>query len=189
MRGGPFAPLTRALFATAAVALLAACSATPAATTGATQVGTATNQPAGTTAGGSTGATPPTAAAPSAAGGGSAAVDLTFTGTKAFTAKGSAGTCRLFKHGDGTVSFGFEATEADYPGIGQSFSMSNMSGAYVDIKWVIDATTSYGDSPKSPVVLSADHHSISVDMDLSPFTPQGGAAAGPEHVKGTVACP
>ena len=81
---------------------------------------------------------------------------------------------------DGTFAFSFEATEADYPGLGTSFSMANLSGDYVDVKWVVDPKTFYGNTAETSIVLSSDHHSIEIDGALAP---------GHEHVKGTVSCP
>jgi hypothetical protein len=119
---------------------------------------------------------------------GTAQVDLLFSGTRAITAKGTTGRCIVITRSDATVAFGFEATEANYPGLGLSFSMANLNGDHVDIKWVIEGNISYGD-PGTGITLSADHHSVQLDVELSPFTPQGGTAPGPEHVKGTVTCP
>lgn len=116
-------------------------------------------------------------------------VDLTLSGTVNVIAKGSKGRCILITRSDGSLSFGFEMTDADYPGIGQGFSLGNFSGSYVDIKWVVDDKIAYGDASASPVILSADHHSVDLDGDLSAFTPQGGSPAGPEHAKGHISCP
>ncbi len=116
-------------------------------------------------------------------------VDLVFTGTKAFVAKGSAGRCRTLTMSDGSVSFGFEATEADYRGLGLSYSMANLSGDYVDIKWVIDAQTAYGLPADGKAILSADHHSVQIDTELSPGQTPGAPLPGPEHVSGTISCP
>lgn len=121
---------------------------------------------------------------------GTTAVDLVFTGSKPFVAKGSAGRCIIVPRSDGTVSFGFEATEADYPGLGQSYSMANLSGDYVDIKWAIDGQAAYNrPSQGGSVILSADHHSVQIDTDLAPAGPAGAPRPGPEHVSGTISCP
>lgn len=119
---------------------------------------------------------------------GNAQVDLQFSGTRVIFAKGTAGRCSSFPRSDGTVAFGFEATETDYPGLGQSFSIANLSGDFIDIKWVVGDKIAYGD-PGSGLTLSPDHHLVTLDVELSPFTPQGGTAPGPEHVKGTITCP
>jgi hypothetical protein len=128
-----------------------------------------------------------TTAPTKAATGGSAQVDLQFSGTRAITAKGTAGRCTVVTVGD-RVSFGFEASESDYPGLGLSYSMANLNGDFVDIKWVIENDISYGNPPTGGGTLSADHHSVTVDVELSPFTSPGGTP-GPEHVKGTITCP
>jgi len=126
---------------------------------------------------------------------GSAQVDLTFTGTHQFTAKGSAGRCSLgTPAGGGLVLFGFEATEADYPGLSKSFSLLTFgqNPEYVDLKWVLD-NGGYGrpDNPPDPadLTLSADHHTVALDVDLDQFGPQGGPMPGPEHVSGAITCP
>lgn len=119
---------------------------------------------------------------------GTAQVDLQFTGTRAITAKGTAGRCIIVHVGDRT-SFGFEATEADYPGLGISYSMANLNADYVDIKWVIDADMAYGNPGTGGGSLSADHHSVTIDVDLQPFSSAAGNAPGPEHITGTITCP
>lgn len=165
----------------AAITLAAAACAAPGA--GSPAVPT----PAGSGAASTFGPPTPGASAPAAtsAGTGTAMVDLTFTGTYAFTAKGTAGRCL---HGGGGTIFGFEATEADYPGLGQSFSMAEFNGI-VDIKWIKDDDNSWGNSPNATITLTPDHHGISVDQDLAPFGPIGGPRPGPEHVAGTITCP
>jgi hypothetical protein len=126
-------------------------------------------------------------AATPAAAGGSANVNLVFTGTSAFEAKGTNGTCKVLQV-DGAPHFGFEATEADYPGLGMSFSMAELTANSVDVKWVVDAKTAYGNNPASHIDLGSDHKLITIDQDLIPFT-SGGVTAGPEHVKGVIGCP
>lgn len=161
----------------------AACSGGTTPTTGPTAAGAtqgpATQQP-GTSSVATTGPTTPAVA-------GTAQVDLRFTGTRAITAKGTAGRCIIVKVGD-RVQFGFEATEADYPGLGLSYSMANLNANYVDIKWVIENGISYGNPVAGGGTLSADHHSVTIDVDLSPFTSASGTP-GAEHVKGTISCP
>jgi hypothetical protein len=93
-------------------------------------------------------------------------------------------------------SFGFEATEADYPGLGMSFSLAEgVVPGFVDIKWVIDATSAYGrpgpagGGSDSDIVESADKHSVTIDTQLSEFKAAGSKGPGPEHVTGTISCP
>jgi hypothetical protein len=126
-----------------------------------------------------------TVAPTKAAGSGTAMVDLRFTGTLPISAQGTAGRCIVITRADGTVAFGFEATEADYAGLGVSFSMANLNADFVDIKWVVNGSVAYGD-PGSGITLSPDHHAVQLDVELSPFTPN---AKSPEHVKGSVSCP
>ena len=115
-----------------------------------------------------------------------------------FTAKGTAGRCAMgTPAGGGLPIFGFEATEADYPGLGQSFSMLQFSGSnpYVDVKWVIDDNNAYGQSGPvytagpNTITLSADHHTVTLDAQLSGLAPQGKPVPGAEHVTGTITCP
>lgn len=174
------------VIALSAVVVAACSSGSPAATSGSgTQA--AGTQAAGTPLAGSSSV--PTTAATKAPVAGTAQVDLLFSGTRAITAKGTAGRCIIIKRADGSFSFGFEATEADYPGLGKSYSMANLNANYVDIKWVIEDTISYGNPASGGGTLSADHHGVTIDADLSPFTTQGAPAPGPEHVKGTITCP
>ena len=170
----------------ATLAIVAACSSPgPAATPGATTPVVVT--PAAT--GGATAPASTVAATTgsTAGAGGTANVNLAFTGTSVFDAKGTKGTCKVLQV-DGSPRFGFEATDADYPGLGQSFSMAELNPNIVDVKWVIDATHSYGNNPGSHIDLGSDHHIITIDQDLQPFT-AGGVTAGPEHVKGVIICP
>jgi hypothetical protein len=172
----------------AVAASLIACAApganAPSSSGGVPTTGGGGSAPVATTAG----ATTPGATIAGGGGAGTAMVDLTFTGTYAFTAKGTAGRCILGTAADGTKRFGFEGTEADYPGMGKSYSMAEFSGL-VDVKWVKDDAVSYGNNGTDPITLTPDHHGIFIDQDLAPFTPQGGVEAGPEHVKGTITCP
>lgn len=131
----------------------------------------------------------PASASAHPASSGAASVDLTLSGTVNVIAKGSAGRCILFTRPDGSVSFGFEMTDADYPGIGQSFSLANFSGTYVDVKWLVDDTTAYTDDPKAPLTLSADHHTVELHGNLVGMTPTGGSPAGPETADGRITCP
>jgi hypothetical protein len=143
-------------------------------------------------------ATPPPAisAQPATPAVATAQVNLTFSGTKDFTAIGSAGACRLGQAPDGSVhSFGFEATESDYPGLGMSYSMAELSPGYVDIKWVLDGSSAYGrpgpaqGGSDADVVLSQDKHSVTIDVELSQFKTAGSKGPGPEHIAGTIICP
>lgn len=172
--------LARSLLITGIAVVAMACAAPGAGSSGAPSLAA--------TSGSSAAPSSPSASGPTATfgGGKSAQVDLTFTGTYAFTAKGTAGRCIVIQRTDG-VAFGFEATEADYPGLGQSFSMGEFNGL-VDIKWIKDDATSWGNNPNASITLTADHHGVSMDQDLAPFTPMGGSPAGPEHVSGTVIC-
>lgn len=163
-------------------AIVGACGST-----GSTSPGTdlASGGPASPTPGS---ASPAPTSGPSVGTGGPV-VDLTFTGSQIFTAKGSAGRCILVTRTDGTLHFGFEATEADYPGLGQSFSLANLDGTYVDIKWVINDALAYGDDPTAPVALSSDHKSVTLNGALGEFVPIGVAPSHPESVTGTISCP
>ncbi|MGZ4209651.1 MAG: hypothetical protein ACXVQX_03560 [Actinomycetota bacterium] len=105
-------------------------------------------------------------------------VDLVFTGSHPFTAKGTKGTC-----GSGNV-FSFGASEADYPGIGQSFSVTTFSNGYPDIKWVFDSKVVYGTSAHPTYGYSADRKTLTYDDDLG-----HPSSTGPEHIHGTITCP
>lgn len=119
---------------------------------------------------------------------GAATVELTFTGSKAFTAIGSAGRCILVSNG-GTTNFAFEATEADYPGLGVSFSLAETINGLVDVKWLLDAQTAYSFPDGMFGTPSTDHHSVRLDGDLTGMAAAGVKRPGPEHVSGTVSCP
>jgi uncharacterized cupin superfamily protein len=106
-------------------------------------------------------------------------VDLVFSGTHSFTAKGTKGSC-----GSGG-SFSFGMTEADYPGVGQSFSIARFAnGGTADIKWVIDGNGFYGSSGNASFTFSDDQKTLNLDDELG-HPPE----VGPEHVHGTVTCP
>ena len=164
-----------------ALVAIAGCSNAPAAVSGPT----ATAGPVATTGSGAT--TPPVAtAAPTAAPVRTITptkalptVDLVLSGKYAVVAKGTAGTCTLGKDLAGMVlSFGFGAVEADYPGLKDGLYVSEGNNGYVTIKWLVNATTGFINSADQKGV-SADHHSITIDVDLGPT----------EHIKGTIACP
>jgi hypothetical protein len=79
--------------------------------------------------------------------------------------------------------------------LGKSFSLVQFAGSdYVDFKWVIDDTNGYGQAGPiytagpNTITESADHHSVTLDAQLSGFAPQGKPVPGPEHVKGTITC-
>jgi hypothetical protein len=114
------------------------------------------------------------------------AVDLTFTGTLNVIAKGSAGRCDLGRHSDGSiVAFGFNATDADYKGLGVNLNFTEDVGSHrMTMKWAaVQGTYAWFGYMDTGVTISADHRSITLDGDL-PKDP-----AHPEHVKGTIACP
>jgi hypothetical protein len=117
------------------------------------------------------------------------AVDLTFTGTTPQRAKGSAGRCFIIGKG-ADATFGFEATEADYPGLGISFSLGELNPGHVDLKWTLaDGKSAYAFKPGATPTLSPDHHAVQLDADLQPLAASGTAMPGPEHVSGSVTCP
>ncbi len=127
---------------------------------------------------------------------GTAQVDLTFSGTKDFTAKGTAGRCVLIYNADGSVkSFGFEGTETDYPGLGLSFSLAQLQPGYVDIKWVLnDQYDSYArpgpaQGGSNVMTLSSDGKTLTINVDLAGLHAQGRPDPGPENVSGTITCP
>jgi hypothetical protein len=113
-------------------------------------------------------------------------VDLTFSGTVNFVAQGSKGTCQIGKASDGTYVFGFFMTEADFPGLGDSFQITESPGTHtVDMKWLTPggAVPFFGIMSETGVTFSPDHHAITLDADLPPsgdFT---------EHIKGSITCP
>lgn len=166
-------PVALTLFAGVA---LAACSSTPGSSTGA-------SAQASVGAGGSVEATAGPSA--SAASGSSVAVDLVFSGTLPFTAKGSAGQCMLgTSSADGSVVFAFSATEADYPGLGDGFYLNgDAASSKLSEKWLSSEVPSVGDLPEGSFTFSADHKSVTLDADLP------GGIDKPEHLSGTIACP
>jgi len=104
-------------------------------------------------------------------------VDLTFSGPFAFTAKGSTGRCDLGKDSTGAVTtFGFQATDADYPGLGDGFFVSEASGGSVVLKLLAG---SGGLNTGQGVTVSPDHKSATLDADLG----------NGEQVAGSIVCP
>jgi hypothetical protein len=114
-----------------------------------------------------------------------AMVDLHFTGTRVIFAVGTNGACKLVSV-DGATKFSFEATGADYPAFGESFSVAELDS--ISIKWVIDGNIAYASSPTAVIEISPDHHTVTLDQDLDPLTSAGGTIPGPQHVKGTISC-
>jgi hypothetical protein len=162
---------------------LAACSSTPASSSAASaqaSVG-ASGSPVASSA-----ASTAASAAPSK---GTVSVDLVFTGTLAFTAKGTAGQCSLSHNlADGSDIFGFAATEADYPGLGQGLYLNWYIGTHtLSYKWVTVAGGPIYSSSLTEgqgVTYSSDHKSITIDADLNT-----GISQPTEHLKGTISCP
>lgn len=176
-------PLQTATVCAIAVLALAACSGTPAATSG--PGSTATAAPGATTASGAT--TPPAAtAAPTVAATTAPTkalptVDLTLSGVYPVVVKGTAGICTLLKDSAGiAIRFGFGAVEADYTGLGDGLFVSEGNNGFVTIKWLVASVGFINIADVKGV--SADHHSITIDADL-------GGRPGTEHVKGTISCP
>lgn len=111
------------------------------------------------------------------------AVDLTFTGVSSFVAKGTAGQCTLGKDAAGNVvNFGFGATQADYPGLGDGFYVSEGPAGFLTIKWLASAGVGYLNFGDIVNAISADHHSVTLDADIK-------GSPGTEHVAGTIVCP
>ena len=108
-------------------------------------------------------------------------VDLVLSGDYPVIAKGTRGHCTPVKDSTGKlVSFGFDAGEADYPGLGDGLYV-DASGVYLTIKWMVNASTGllyFGDK----VGVSNDNRSITLDADL-----KGGGVS--EHIGGTISCP
>jgi hypothetical protein len=166
-----------------ALVAISACSGAPAVTSAPASTGSApTSGPGGTTAPAATPA-PTVAPAPTAAPTKALpAVDLVLSGGIAVTAKGTKGQCTLGKDAAGKVIiFGFNAVEADYPGLGGGLYINEGNNGFVTTKWIPDASTGFINGPDQKGV-SADHHSITIDIDLG-----GGKAK--EHLKGTITCP
>lgn len=164
-----------------AIAAAAACSPAPAAVSGPTGTPAAaiTAGPAATPAPVATAA--PTRAATTAPTKALPTVDLVLSGPYAVTAKGTKGQCMLGNDSAGNAkTFGFGAVEADYPGLGTGLYISESTGI-VTVKFLVNATVGLlyvGDNKG----VSADHHSISLDADIT-----GGTIT--EHIKGTITCP
>lgn len=169
-------PSRTAVLSVIALVALAGCSSTPAAPSG--PGSNATAAPGATTAPVVTAA--PTVAAPTAAQTKALpTVDLVLSGAIAVIAKGTKGQCTLGKDSTGkVVAFGFNAVEADYAGLGQGLYIAGSSNGFVNIKWIVNASTGFLNSAAQKGV-SADLHSVTIDVALGPT----------EHIKGTIACP
>ena len=171
----------------ASLVLIAACTAAPGTGNPASSALAPSAPPASGPADAPSVAASAAASAPTSAG--RPAVDLTFSGTTPFTAKGSVGRCIVIGTGADT-RFGFEATEAEYPGLGLSFSLAELNAGVVDLKWALsDGKSAYSFQPGSTATLSSDHHSVQLDADLAPMSTPGTPKPGPEHVTGSVTCP
>ncbi len=161
------AGLVAALIALTALCACAASGTSTTATSSATQTSSA-SQAASASSSSSAAASPA-----------SPAVDLTLSGPLAVAAKGSAGQCQLGRDGSGTVNnFGFAATGADYPGLGDGLFVSEGNSGYVTVKLLGGS----GGINTVPNAVSADHKSVSLDVDLS-------SGDVPEHIAGTISCP
>ncbi|MEP7041134.1 MAG: hypothetical protein ABI864_06120 [Chloroflexota bacterium] len=176
MRHFPNPRLAAALIATLALAGCAT-SGTPAGSTA----------PSRSTAPSTTQAATPQTPAASSPTQAKPVVDLTFTGAFAFVAKGSAGQCDL--GGDpagGPVLFRFSTSASDYPGLTRFYAFeSHNDNAYSVLITLNTSDGDFGGASGSVfagvIAVSADHHSITLDTDLSP--------SGAEHVAGTIVCP
>jgi hypothetical protein len=139
---------------------------------------------AGTGSPDATTGSPPGATTSSSAVGNSVAVNLTFTGDTPLTAQGSAGMCQLGHGSDGSVvAFGFNATDADYQGIGENLNFSEDIGSHkLSMKWIAGGGLAWFGYMEGGVTIAPDHRSVALDADL-PTTP-----GHPEHVRGTIVC-
>ncbi len=132
----------------------------------------------------SAGPSGPIPSTPTASGAG-VSVNLTFTGTTPFKAIGSAGRCTPLAYGSNQTGLVFDANGGDYPGLGASFGVEVSD--LPNIKWQVQGDTYYIGT--SGLALSADHHTITLDVSLKGAVPAGAIAPGPEHVQGTIVCP
>jgi hypothetical protein len=156
---------------------LSACSGTAGSSTGA-------SAQASVGAGGSVAASVAATATP-AGSAGTVSVDLVFTGTLPLTAKGAAGQCTLgHSTADDSVVFGFQAIEADYPGLGDGLYLNEDIGSHrLTLKWASAVAPSLADLAEGQgVTYSSDHKSITIDADI-------GSIDKPEHLSGTITCP
>jgi hypothetical protein len=161
----------------------AACSA-PAAPGSTSATSAAPTTPSGSAADPTVGATATATGGGSGGGTGKPAVDLTFSGEFAFTAKGSAGQCQIGQQMNGGLVFGFIAEDADYPGIGTLQVSEDSASHKVSIKLIPPTADPWFGYLTGGATLSADHKSITLDADLP--TSVGRA---PEHLTGSIACP
>ena len=106
-------------------------------------------------------------------------VDVTVTGKHPFVAKGTKGRCIVTAD-----QFGFEMTDADYPGVGASFSVAELKPT--DIKWAFTRDEVLTNSSTGGILaVTPDHKSIAIDVDLT-GPPDGSVQA---HAKGSITCP
>lgn len=167
--GGPGA----ATPAPSATTVLSAGSAAPSASSGAAQSAAATARPSGA------------AATANTAAGSTPTVNLVFTGSRNFTLKGAAGTCRKLNVA-GVDNYPYNATTKDAPEIDGDFSLVEISGR-VDLKWAMTKAGYGRPATAGTWTVSADHRTYTIDSDLSEFL-QNGVGPGPEHLAGTVTC-
>lgn len=114
---------------------------------------------------------------------GEADVDLRFTGTLVINVKGKTGRCT------GTAdSFGFEVTNADYQGVGQSLSISKSGTSPGDITYLFDANRAWDRSANATLTFSSDLKTVQIDDELAPVL-RGGVSPGPLHLSGSITCP
>jgi len=171
----------RGLMAPLVVAFAIAGCSSPSAGTSAPTLGAPASQSA---AGATPAATGPTATGPPStpAGSKNPTVDLTLSGWKSITMKGSAGTCQLATNGGVPVGFGFVATDADYAGLGDGLYI-NGTGASVSIKWYAPQNNGFVSGPADKLgTVASDNRSIVLEGDLR-------GSPGTEHFSGTITCP
>jgi hypothetical protein len=140
--------------------------------------------PASQSAVGTATATAPTATGPASTPAGSKkpTVDLTMSGWKSITMKGSAGTCQPATNGGVPVAFGFVATDADYPGLGAGLYI-NGAGSSVAIKWYAPDNNGFVSGPTDKLgTVASDNRSVTIDGDVR-------GSGGIEHFMGTISCP
>ncbi len=156
-----------------------ACSDDPKAAAPTTTVATTpTTEP---TTSSSTTVAPTTTAAPA----GNGTVNLTFTGTLVFTAKGQGGRCDNTAH-----AFSFTMTKGDFPAAGESFVLTADTATDGAIRWDFGGDRRWASSGShASLIFSSDMRSVTIADDLVPQATASGATPGPVHVSGTIACP